>query len=250
MSVSDENLTGAPAKAAWFTTTHWSVVLAAGQCASPQATDALEKLCRTYWYPLYAYVRRQGYDATDAQDLTQGFFARLLEKDYLSQVDRRKGKFRSFLLASLNHFLADEGKRARAEKRGGQHVIISLEDETAQHRYRQEPASDLSPEQSFDLHWALAVLDQALARLRAESAAAGKARQIDRLNVFLSSATSDGAYAAAATELEMSTGAVAAMVHRLRRRYRDLAREEIAHTVARPADIEEEMHYLFALLSG
>src|SRR2546425_494954 len=146
----EQNTETSPAKAHWFTTTHWSVVLMAGQSASPQAEAALERLCRTYWYPLYAYVRRQGHSPQDAQDLTQEFFARLLEKNYLGSVEREKGKFRSFLLAALNHFLANERDRARAAKRGGGKPLISLDDETAEDLYRLEPASNLSPELAFE----------------------------------------------------------------------------------------------------
>ena len=138
----------------WFDTTHWSVVVAAGHDSSPGAQEALEKLCHTYWYPLYAYVRREGYSADDAQDLTQGFFARFLEKDYLAQVDREKGKFRSFLLAALRHFLSDERDRARAVKRGGGQILLSRDAEEAEDRYQREPADELSPERIFERRWA------------------------------------------------------------------------------------------------
>src|SRR6266403_3318215 len=152
----------------WFATTHWSVVLAAGQTASPQAEIALEKLCRTYWYPLYTYVRRRGHSPHDAQDLTQGFFARLLEKSWVSVADREKGKFRSFLLSVLNHYLGDERDRANAAKRGGGQALISLEQQTAENLLAQEPASRGSPETEFEKRWAAAVLQQAMTRLRDE----------------------------------------------------------------------------------
>ena len=156
-----------------FTTTHWSVVLAAGSGDSPQAATALEQLCRTYWYPLYAYIRRRGYLPEDAQDLTQEFFARLLQKNYPAQANRAKGKFRSFLLLTLNHFLADEHKRATTRKRGGGQIFISLDDPAPEDRYRLEVPDDLTPEKLFERRWAKTVLNQALARLRAEFVARG-----------------------------------------------------------------------------
>src|ERR1035438_5489491 len=164
----------------WFTTTHWSLVLNARDPSSPLATEALEKLCRTYWYPLYVYVRRQGEDDETAKDLTQGFFARLLEKNYLAQVQREKGKFRSFLLASLKHFLADERDKARAQKRGGGQPIISLDDTTAEDRYRLEPVDAMDAEKLYERRWALTVLEQARQRLKAEYDQAGKSRSEER----------------------------------------------------------------------
>src|SRR5580765_323858 len=169
----------------WFTTTHWSVVLSAREDEGTQATEALEKLCRTYWFPLYAFARRQGHDVASAQDLTQGFFARLLAKDYLAAVSREKGKFRSFLLAALKHYMAEERSRAGAAKRGGGQILISLDEFDAEDRYAHEPATDLSPEKIFERHWALALLDKALHNLEAEYRAAGKARVFDLLKTFL-----------------------------------------------------------------
>ena len=221
----------------------------AGDPASPRATDALERLCRTYWYPLYAYVRRSGYGAHDAQDLTQGFFARLLEKNFLESVDRRKGRFRSFLLASLNHFLANERDYANAVKRGGGQIPISLDEEAAENRYLKEPSLDLSPEKIFERQWALAVLERALGRLREEFDATGKTRHFDLLKPFLTSDTRDGAYDPIATQLNVSPGSVAVSVHRMRQRYRELARAEIADTVASPTDIDDEIRAMFAALS-
>ena len=168
-----------------FAATRWTVVLAAGQAASPQAGRALEELCRAYWYPLYAYVRRRGYDVHEAEDLTQEFFARLLAKHYLADVDRTKGKFRSFLLASLKHFLANEWDRAHAAKRGGGQPLLSLATRTAETRYRSEPADELDPEKLLERQWALALLDQVLDRLQAESVADGKGEQFDQLKLFL-----------------------------------------------------------------
>ena len=222
--------------------------MSAGEGQSLQAQRALETLCRTYWYPLYSFIRREGYTTEDAKDLTQAFFARLLESHSLAAVAPQKGKFRSFLLAALNHFLVDEARRAKAQKRGGGETIISLDDLEAENRYALEPVSDLAPEKIFDQGWALAMLDRAMARLREEFAKAGKRRHFELLRQFLECETSDGAYAQAAGQLQTSTGTVAVLVHRLRQRYRELVREEVAHTVSRPGEVEEELQYLLAVL--
>src|SRR5215471_5883914 len=235
-------------KAESFTATHWSVVLTAGQTSSPQAADALEKLCRTYWYPLYACVRRQGHAPHDAQDLTQEFFGRLLARNYLGTVGPEKGKFRSFLLAALNHFMADERDRAMAAKRGGGKALLSLDEEDAETRYQADMASALSPDKIFEKRWATTLLEQAFAKLRAESVAAEKGERFDRLSVFLQDGTDPGDYADVGKELGMAANSVAAAVHRLRRRYRELVRAEIANTVASPEEIQEEMGHLFAAL--
>ena len=229
-----------------FAATRWTMVLTAGQTASPQAGRALEELCRAYWYPLYAYVRRRGYDVHDAEDLTQEFFARLLAKHYLADVDRTKGKFRSFLLASLKHFLANEWDRAHAAKRGGGQPLLSLDTQKAETRYRSEPADELTAEKLLDRQWALALLDQVLDRLQAEFVADGKAEQFDQLKMFLTEGKGTTSYAAVATKLQTTEGAIKVGVHRLRRRYRELLREEISHTVATSAEIEDEMRHLFA----
>lgn len=234
-----------PAFAREFTTTHWSVVLAARDGASPQAIQALEKLCRTYWFPLYAFVRRKGRSPEDAKDLTQGFFARLLQGNFLENVGPQKGKFRSFLLASLNHFVSDEWDKSRAEKRGGGQTFISLDDHDAEELYLAEPDSAAPAERIFEQRWALTLLAQAFARLREEFAAADKTREFDHLKIFLSTLTGDGGYDAVAAELEMPVVTVGVKVHRLRQRYGELIRAEIADTVASPADIEEEMRHLF-----
>ena len=243
MAVPDQPASGAAA--VQFTATHWSVVLAARDGASTHAHTALEQLCRTYWYPLYAFVRRKGHSAHDAQDLTQGFFAHLLQRRFLENVGPLKGKFRSFLIAALNHFLSDEWDKARAAKRGGGQTFISLDDHDAEDLYLAEPDSNMTAEKIFEQRWALALLAQAFARLRGEFAAARKTREFDHLKVFLSTPTSDGAYDAVAVELEMPVASVAVKVHRLRQRYGELIRAEIADTVASPADIEEEMAHLF-----
>jgi RNA polymerase sigma-70 factor (ECF subfamily) len=234
----------------WFTTTHWSVVILAGDPNSPQAASALEKLCRTYWLPLYGYVRRQGYGPHDAQDLTQGFFVRLLRLKSFAELSREKGKFRTFLLASLKHFLADERDRVRAEKRGGGQPIISLDETEAEQRYLQVPSLDASPEKTFDRRWALTVMEEALARLRQEYTSSGKQELFSHLSAFLSSEANPGDYDALAPKLGMSAGSIGVTVHRLRQRYRECVRLELAQTVASPADLDEEMNYLFAVLGG
>src|ERR1051325_72457 len=179
MSVLDDQPQNSTSGGNWFTTTHWSVVLSAGQDGSPHAADALEKLCRVYWYPLYAYVRRQGEDEQSAQDLTQGFFERFLEKNYLAQVQPEKGKFRCFLLASLKHFLADEWDKAKAQKRGGRRTFVSLDDSAGEDRYRLEPVDVMTVEMLFDRRWAFTVLEQARGRLKDEFSKAGKSMLYD-----------------------------------------------------------------------
>jgi len=232
-----------------FATTHWSVVLDAAKSDSPACAEALERLCQTYWFPLYAYVRRRGHDAEDAKDLVQGFFARFLEKDYLGDVDRRKGKFRSFLLASMNHYIAYETAKATAVKRGGKSVILSLDEESAEGRYLLEPSTEESPERDFERRWAVTLLREAMSRLEGEYAEAGKGELCERLKPFLTDRPEDGAYAAAGTELDLTKSAVTSLVHRMRKRYRELVREEVANTVAQPLEIDEEMGHLFRVLS-
>lgn len=231
-----------------FTTTHWSVVLAAARPEAPEAAAALESLCRTYWYPLYAYVRREGHNPADAQDLTQGFFAGLLARNSLLRVAPEKGKFRSFLLASMRHFLSDQRDRARTVKRGGRAEIISLEAQEAEHRYRLEPVDRLDAEKIYERRWAMTLLEQALIRLRDESAAAGKTELFERLRRFVAG-DSDATWGEAAAELGLSEGAMKIAVHRLRARYRVLLRDEIAHTVADPTEIEAEVRYLMRVIS-
>jgi RNA polymerase sigma-70 factor (ECF subfamily) len=234
----------------WFTTTHWSLVLNAGDSSSPLAAEALEALCRIYWYPLYVYARRQGEDDATAKDLTQGFFARLLEKNYLAQVQRERGKFRSFLLASLKHFLADEWDKARAQKRGGGQPIISLDDPTREDRYRQEPAEALDAEKLYERRWTLTLLAQARARVRAEYQEAGKAELYDRLQALDSGDPNAPSYAEVAAGLGLTESAVKSAVFRMRQRYRELVREEVANTVDSPAEVDAEIRYLIGVISG
>src|SRR5688572_18941874 len=217
---------------------------------SPQAHQALETLCGNYWYPLYAYVRRQGRSAHDAQDLTQAFFARLLEKNYLADVQREKGRFRSFLLASLKHFLANEWDREQALKRGGGKRLIALDEDSAESRYKLEPKDDLSADKIYERRWALTLLDQVLAKLRSEFERDGKLEQFETLKHYLSAGRTSVSYAQAADKLGMNEGAIKVAVHRLRKRYRELLRAEIAQTVATASEIEAEIRYLFAALSA
>jgi RNA polymerase sigma-70 factor (ECF subfamily) len=234
--------------AAGFAATRWTLVLTAAKgSASSSAADALAELCSTYWYPLYAYLRRRGHDPHDAEDLTQSFFAHLLAKQFLAKADREKGKFRAFLLASLKNFLADERDRATAQKRGGGRPTIPLDSLAAETRYRLEPADELTPDKLYEKQWALALLEQVLARLRDEMTAEGKAALFEALRSVLTGGQTSS-YAEIAKELRMTEGAVKIAAHRLRRHYRELLREEIAHTVAGPEEVEDEIRYLLSCL--
>ena len=233
-----------------FDTTRWSLVLAAGsENTSSSLRLSLAELCEIYWYPLYAFLRRRGFSAQDAEDSVQGFFARFLEKNYLAVVSPEKGKFRSYLLGALKHFLANESDRKRAGKRGGGRKTVSLEFEGAEKRYGLHPGHELTPERIFDRNWALALLDRVLTRLREERCAAGKAELFDRLVVFLDGASDTPSRGEVATEFGMSEGAVKVAVHRLRGRYREILKEEVAGTLAGPEETEEEIRYLLAALS-
>jgi len=231
-----------------FATTHWSVVIQAGEGDSTQAEEALARLCRAYWYPLYAYVRRQGHSVADAQDLTQEFFARLLERKYLRLADRNRGRFRTFLLTSLKHFLINEWNKANREKRGGGCQVISLNIEETETRFRAEPADNRSPDKAFERRWALVLLERVLDRLQGEFAAVERTQLFEELKASLTGDGSECSYAEIGLRLGMSEGNLKVTVHRLRRRYRELLREEIARTVADPAAIDEEMRDLFAAL--
>ena len=224
-------------------------MLAAGQRGAPQAEVALEELCRTYWYPIYAYVRRHGHSREDAEDLTQAFFARLLEKNYLEGIKNDKGKFRAFLLVALKHFLSNEWDRANCQKRGGGIRPLSLDWQDANTRYQINPADHLSPDKLYDRAWAVTMLERVITRLRDESSAEGKGRLYEQLRTFLMMGKNDIPYAKAAAALEMTEGAVRVAIHRLRRRYRELLREEIAQTLSDPAQADEEMQALFSALT-
>jgi RNA polymerase sigma-70 factor (ECF subfamily) len=233
-----------------FATTRWSVVAAAGRGASPEAHEALATLCRTYWYPLYAYARRRLAHPDDAQDLTQEFFARLLEKEYLQAADRRRGKFRSFLLTAFQRFLAKDRDRATAQKRGGGRPVLSLDFHEGERLYEHEPADPATPEILYERRWALRLLEQALCRLREELAGAGKQHLFEALKGTLTGEDAVAPYADIAGRLGLSEQAVKVAVHRLRRRYGELLRAEIAQTVARPEDVEDELRDLFNAVRG
>lgn len=225
------------------------MVLTAGHSDSTHARDALTKLCQTYWQPLYAYVRRQGHSPHDAEDLTQAFFARLLEKKWIGSADREKGRFRSFLLTAMKRFLADEWDKARAQKRGGGVPLLPLQFETAETRLSREPADCVTPEQSFERRWALTLLDEVTKRLRTEYEQEGKAELFSELSPCLVGDRASLPYAELAKKLATSEGAVKSAVHRLRQRYRQLLRDEIAQTVAEPGEVDEELRHLFTALS-
>jgi RNA polymerase sigma-70 factor (ECF subfamily) len=210
----------------------------------------LEKLCRCYWYPLYAFVRRQGHDEATAKDLTQGFFAKLLENNYLAAVRREKGKFRSFLLASIRHFISDQGDNARAVKRGGGKTIISLDETAGEDRYRHEPSDVMDAEKLYERRWALTLLERARERLKEDYRAAGKAEIYERLQLFESGDKNAPTYAEVAPALGLSENGLRTAVHRMRRRYQELVREEVAQTVSSPAEVDEEIRYLIRVVSG
>ena len=224
-------------------------MLTAGRSDTTRAQDALARLCQAYWHPLYAYVRRRGYSPEDAQDLTQGFFAHLLEHNAVASVNRDKGRFRSFLLASLNHFLSDEWDKARAQKRGAEKVI-SLNAQNAETWLNQQPSENLTPEKAFELRWAITLLEQVYHRLQGEHRQQGKAALFDTLRTTLAGPGNSAPYAELAARLNMSEGAVKVAVHRLRQRYRVLLRETIAETVASEAEVEDELRYLLRIVAG
>jgi len=236
----------APEAVGCFATTHWSVVCSAAQTDSIEAREALETLCRTYWYPVYAFVRRQGNNSHDAEDLTQEFFARLLEKNTFAAADRRRGKFRSFLLSSLKNFMTKEWQRGQAQKRGGGQILIPLAEE-AEHRYALEAAQ--TPGSLFERRWALTLLERVLAALQHEFRASGKESLFDALKPALMGEGRGIPYAEIAATFSMTESAIKVAVHRLRARYRELLFAEIAHTVATPAEVEEELRHLFAAVS-
>jgi RNA polymerase sigma factor (sigma-70 family) len=233
-----------------FVTTHWSLVLSARDRQSPQSAAALEKLCRAYWYPLYAYVRRSGQSKENAEDLTQAFFARLLEKKFLDSAQQERGRFRSFLLIALKRFMANEWERTHPQKRGGFQAPISLDTESAERKFQSEiTAAEIPPDRAYERRWALTLLEQTLSRLRSEFESAGKILEFEQLKIFLTSDKKDIPYAKVAAELDTNESALRVAVHRLRRRYRELFREEIAHTLAEGESVEEELQHLLSVLS-
>jgi RNA polymerase sigma-70 factor (ECF subfamily) len=232
-----------------FATTRWSVVLAAADHDSPEATRALEDLCAAYWFPLYGRVRRAGHRPAEAEDLTQAFFARLLEKQWLAAADRGRGRFRSFLLGALDHFLANEWDRARAQKRGGGEPVVSFDAASAEERLALEPATHRSPAEDFDRRWALEILALVLGRLEGEYAGQGKARLFAALKGSVGGDGPERSGAELAAELGMGEGAVRVAAHRLRQRYRELLREEIGRTVESPEAVADELRHLLATFS-
>jgi RNA polymerase sigma-70 factor (ECF subfamily) len=234
-----------------FATTHWSVVLTAGtHHDTTRARDALARLCQVYWYPLYAYVRRRGHNAPDAQDLTQAFFEQLLRRQSLASADPERGRFRSFILTAMNHFLAVEWKKARAQKRGGGNPNLSLDWAAAEQRFDLEPATTLAPDRLFEKHWALTLLGEVLSRLEREYQAEGKGRLFAAIKETLLGRRESQPYAELAETLGMNEGALKVAVHRLRKRYRELIRAEIANTLDPSEDVEAEMRHLFQVLAG
>jgi RNA polymerase sigma-70 factor (ECF subfamily) len=233
-----------------FVTTHWSVVLAAGHSDTTRAYDALAHLCKTYWYPLYAYARRRGCSQPDAQDLTQEFFARLLAGNWVARADRERGRFRSFLLSAMKHFMANEWNKAQAQKRGGGQPVLSLDDSSAEHRYRREPAETATPESLFERGWALTLLEGVLARLEEEYCREGKQVWMEAMRPALTMDRGDIDYAELAGKLGLTETAARVAVHRLRHRYRQLIRAEVASTVASPEEVDAEMSHLFQVLTN
>lgn len=226
------------------------MVLSAGEGSLPNAQAALERLCRAYWYPLYAYVRRQGRSVEEAQDLTQEFFARLLQKEYLRHTDPARGRFRTFLLTALKRFLVNDWEKGRAARRGGGQQIISWDERVTETRFLAESADQSTPEKAFEKRWALIVLEQVLERLRDEFTASGHAERFERLKVLLWGEKGSPPYVEVAAELGLTEGALKVAVHRLRQRYRELLRAEVANTVARPEDVDDELRHLIAVISA
>lgn len=231
-----------------FATTHWSVVLAAGRERTQQADRALATLCQLYWHPLYTYVRKRGYSPHDAEDLTQEFFARILARNDVATVSRERGKFRSYLLAAINHFLSDEWDKARAQKRGGGRVI-HLDSAVAESLYAQEHADGMTPERLFDQRWAITVLEEVYRQLRQEYQRAGKAALFETLRFALMGERSAVPYARLAVQMNLTEAAIKVAVHRLRKRYRQVLSELVAGTVSSPDEVDEEMRYLLRALS-
>jgi RNA polymerase sigma factor (sigma-70 family) len=237
-----------PSRHRQFATTRWSLVSAAAGEDVAAARAALAELCELYWYPLYAFVRRQGHDADAASDLTQGFFARFIELESLRSARQDRGRFRSYLLGAVKHFIANERQRAAAQQRGGGAKVLSFDPQDAETRYQREPAHDLTPEHVFERRWALLLIERTLATLADEMRSRGKAKAFERLRPFLVEEASDDSYRAAGADLGLSEGAVKVLIHRLRRRFRDTLRGAIAETVASPADVDDEIRHLFTCL--
>jgi DNA-directed RNA polymerase specialized sigma24 family protein len=233
-----------------FLTTHWSVVLAAKDTTSPGCSQALETLCRSYWYPLYAFVRSSGYSPHDAQDLTQGFFERLLAKEYLRVVDPEKGRFRTFLKMALKRFLVQKWERGKAAKRGGGEAALSFDTELAEQRFQSNPLHTLAPDVIYDRQWAFTLLGEATSRLEDEYAAAGKANDLKQLKPYLTEERGRIPYPHIAGALNTTEGAARVAVHRFRKRFRELFREVVAETVSEPGEVEQELRHVIEALSA
>lgn len=233
-----------------FQTTQWSLVAAAGNGEPVEARAALEQLCRGYWYPVYAFIRRRGYQPDDARDLTQEFFARLIEKEHLEAADQQRGRFRTFLLTAVTRFLANQQERAAAQKRGGGQHPLSLNVSDGESRYQCEPADHWTAERLFDRRWALTLLDRTLASLRAENEATGKAAHFDALKVYLTGESGAPSLRQTASRLQMTEGAVKVAIHRLRQKYRDVLRQEVSQTVSGDDEVENELRLLLSALRG
>lgn len=236
-----------PVDAVAFQTTHWSVVLAAGWDSSAHARAALEQLCRAYWFPLYAYVRRQGHSEHDAQDLTQAFFARFLEKQHVRLADRERGRFRSFLLTSLKHFLVNEWEKGRTAKRGAGESSLSLDTRDAEGRYLAEPSDEMTPDRVYEKRWAVALVESVLARLRTEYDSTDRLTLFDALKGHVWGDENEG-YSEVAARLQTTEGALRIAAHRMRDQFRRLLRQEVAHTVASPEEIDAELRHLISVL--
>jgi RNA polymerase sigma-70 factor (ECF subfamily) len=249
MGSSTHSSANPPPDAGQFATTRWSLVMRAGRAESPESQRALATLCQDYWFPLYAYARRKTANVEEAQDLTQSFFVALLEKDYVAQADPERGRFRAFLLTAFKHFLSKEWERERAQKRGGGQAPIALDFESGENRYRLEPAGEFTPDRLYEREWALTLLDRVLQGLREEYHAGNKAALFDRLKGFMTR-SADGSLAEAAQDLGISEGAAKVAAHRLRTRYRERLRAEIAQTVADPSDVDAEIRSLFEILGS
>jgi len=232
----------------WFETTHWSKVVTAGNTQSSHASEALEFLCRAYWPPIYSYIRSQGHGQADAQDLTQAFFTKLLEKNFWARADSQKGRFRSFLLTALRHFLADEKDRARTVKRGGGYIFISIDAQAGEEQFAESMSQSLSSEEQYDRQWARTVLEEARKKLQRECITSGKSALYDRISLVDGETLGTSSYAEIAQELGMSVSAIKSAVFRLRDRYGELVREEVAHTVSDPTKVPEELKYLLEVI--
>ena len=250
MMASEDTGNESPSRSsAQFATTHWSVVLAAGDSASLNSREALERLCRAYWFPLYAFVRRTGRSAEDAEDLVQGFFAYVLEKHLVGKARREAGRFRSFLLATFKNYLSQESKREHAQKRGGHRIILSWDGQSAEQWFGAETTTELSPDVLYERHWAAAVVHEALELLKQEYQAEGKGRLFDAIYPHLQGERGQPSYAELGERLGLSESAVKSSVFRLRRRSQELLRAVVAHTVVDPWEVDDELHHMMTILS-